>query len=153
MYEHTIRVPFAIRGPGIAANQELGDVVAMVDILPTLLDLAGGAVPPTDKRVDGRSFAPRLQGRSDGVDRTAMMVEFYSLASNPPDEPPCAAGQPVIPGRCFDTRASHSDIGNNTFIGLRIVNSTHDLTYAEYTDVRDLYDFNQVYVQHGGMCA
>ena len=35
VYEHTIRVPFIISGPGIAADRKLDDVVAMVDIAPT----------------------------------------------------------------------------------------------------------------------
>ena len=45
---------------------------------------------------------------------------------------------------CLDMSQSHSDVSNNTFIGLRIVNSTHDLTYAEFTDVRD-WAFDDVY--------
>ena len=48
------------------------------------------------------------------------------------------------PGGCFDLTQSHSDVANNTFIGLRIINSTHDWTYAEYTDVRD-WSFDKVY--------
>eukprot|EP00912_Choanoflagellata_sp_UC4_P001987 UC4_evm1s1277 len=142
MYEHTIRVPFAITGPSIPVGVEVSQVMAMVDIAPTLLEL-GGAKEADFNDMDGRSFAPVLLAREDGVDRTAMMVEFYSLSSNRPDEQACRpAPYNVTP--CLDMRVSHSDIGNNTFIGLRIVNETHDLTYAEYVDVRDFY-FEHVY--------
>ena len=53
-------------------------------------------------------------------------------------------GTGVLQAKCFNVNASHSDVANNTFIGLRIINNTHDLSYAEYTDVRD-WDFTQVY--------
>merc|ERR1711998_521130 len=65
------------------------DVVSMVDITPTLLDLAGIDTAPIG--MDGRSFAPVLLGRSKKP-RTAAMVEFYSLSSNAPDEPACKPG-------------------------------------------------------------
>ena len=39
VYEHTIRVPFIISGPGIAADRKLDDVVAMVDIAPTCVPI------------------------------------------------------------------------------------------------------------------
>ena len=60
IYEHTIRVPFIIAGPGIAANKKLPDVVSMVDVAPTLLELAGAAVPAD---MDGRSFAKAVLGK------------------------------------------------------------------------------------------
>ncbi len=55
-YEEDIRVPFIIRGPGIAAGQELaGYLAGNIDVAPTIADLAG-VVPPNF--VDGRSLAP-----------------------------------------------------------------------------------------------
>ena len=39
VYEHTIRVPFIISGPGVAADHKLPDVVAMVDIAPTCVPI------------------------------------------------------------------------------------------------------------------
>ena len=39
VYEHTIRVPFIISGPGVAADRKLDDVVAMVDIAPTCVPI------------------------------------------------------------------------------------------------------------------
>ena len=98
IYEHTIRVPFIISGPGIAAGRQLPDVVAMVDIGPTILELAGAPVPggsDDEHAMDGRSFAPALlapAGASSSrvARRTTMLVEFYSLSDGSPDTPPCA---------------------------------------------------------------
>ena len=40
-YEFDIRVPFLFRGPGIPANTSSEVPVLMVDVAPTLLDIAG----------------------------------------------------------------------------------------------------------------
>ena len=40
-YEFDIRVPFILRGPGISANTTSDDPVLMVDVAPTLFDIAG----------------------------------------------------------------------------------------------------------------
>ena len=245
IYEHTIRVPFAIRGPNISAGSHVSDVVAMVDVGPTLLELAGVDAVPS---MDGTSFASALVGAHSGAaradTRTVMMVEYFAIENTVLDEQAC---RPTPPGKgpyvakkgrggcppsetlfhgsnftrlreveatctahdcglwvwsrdpkesyhqaffckydtyanvhnanqfplwtvghrrprevhvtsdgdmpsddvdsgvpCLDMSQSHSDVSNNTFIGLRIINSTHDLTYAEYTDVRD-WDFDHVY--------
>ena len=43
-YEFDIRVPFILRGPGVAANTTSDDPVLMVDVAPTLFDIAGIAI-------------------------------------------------------------------------------------------------------------
>ena len=40
-YEFDIRVPFILRGPNIAANTRSEVPILMVDVAPTLLDIAG----------------------------------------------------------------------------------------------------------------
>ena len=64
LYEHTWRVPFIVRGPGIApGSRALGNTYLM-DILPTLCDLA--SLKPADS-MDGRSFKPVLMGEEDTI--------------------------------------------------------------------------------------
>jgi arylsulfatase A-like enzyme/Flp pilus assembly protein TadD len=60
-YQTTLRVPFLARGPGIAAGTRIEPTVHLVDVFPTLLDLAGVAGPP-GAAVSGRSLAPALRG-------------------------------------------------------------------------------------------
>ena len=81
-YETDIRVPFFCRGPGIAPGTQIPQLIANIDIAPTLCDLAGLPVPPL---MDGRSFAPLLRGGPGIVHdnvlskpwRTHFLVEFY----------------------------------------------------------------------------
>jgi len=64
-YQGGIRVPFFMRWPGrIAAGREIPEVVAHIDVLPTLLQ-ACGIDQPASLAVDGRSFLP-LIGRPGG---------------------------------------------------------------------------------------
>ena len=58
-YEFDVRVPFAVVGPGIPAGRVSSALVSHVDLAPTLLDLAGGDVPPA---WDGASFKKELFG-------------------------------------------------------------------------------------------
>jgi len=60
LYEAGIRVPLVARWPGVIQPGRTTDaLVSFVDVLPSLLDLAGVAVPG---ELDGRSLLPLLRG-------------------------------------------------------------------------------------------
>lgn len=62
LYDAGIRVAFIAEWPGVIAPGSRTDaMVSWVDILPTLVELAGGS-PPRD--LDGRSFARVLRGET-----------------------------------------------------------------------------------------
>jgi arylsulfatase A-like enzyme len=54
-YEPSAAVPLLIRGPGLPAGRVSSELVANVDLAPTLLDIAGAQA---GKAVDGRSLLP-----------------------------------------------------------------------------------------------
>ena len=62
LYDAGIRVPLIVSGPGIKPATTTQALVSWIDVLPTLVELAGGT--PPDK-VDGRSFAGVLLGKAD----------------------------------------------------------------------------------------
>lgn len=63
LYDAGIRVPLVIAWSGhIEAGTRTKAMVSWVDLLPTLIDLAGGDVPDN---IDGRSFAGVLTGATD----------------------------------------------------------------------------------------
>ncbi len=78
LYEHTWRVPFLIRGPGISAGQKAEGYIYLLDMLPTLCDLAGIAIPST---VEGLSFRPVLEGRAERIRDTVYGA--YSGGTKP----------------------------------------------------------------------
>jgi len=74
LYEHSWRVPYIVRGPGIAAGSETDALVYLHDTFPTLCDLAGIALPNTIDEDDGRSFRAVLEGDSE-----TAREELYGL--------------------------------------------------------------------------
>jgi len=78
LYEHTWRVPFIVKGPGIKAGKRVEGNIYLLDVLPTLCDLAGIEIPGT---VDGTSFKPVLKGEKSSV--RDVMYGVYSGGSKP----------------------------------------------------------------------
>jgi arylsulfatase A-like enzyme/Tfp pilus assembly protein PilF len=61
VYQTTLRVPFMVRAPGIRPGTRLDSTVRLVDIFPTVLELAGVA-PSPGVALSGRSLAAALRG-------------------------------------------------------------------------------------------
>lgn len=61
LYEHSLRVPYIVRGPGIAAGSRTRANIYLHDTFPTLADLAGLQPPATIDDNDGRSFRNVLE--------------------------------------------------------------------------------------------
>jgi arylsulfatase A-like enzyme len=59
LYEHLVRVPLILSGPGVARARVTAQV-RHIDLLPTIADLAGVPIPTG---VDGRSLRPLMEGR------------------------------------------------------------------------------------------
>ena len=57
-YETSMRVPLMIRVPGVAAGTRTAALTELIDVYPTLCELAGVPVPA---HVQGRSFVPLLK--------------------------------------------------------------------------------------------
>lgn len=77
-YEESIRVPLMIRGPGVAGGVTLDQMVGLVDLAPTILDLAGAPATSVAES-DGRSLVPLLHlGKGEGVPwRESMLIEHF----------------------------------------------------------------------------
>jgi choline-sulfatase len=77
-YQSTLRVPFLVRGPGVAPGTRLATTVRLVDIVPTVLDLLGVAAP-SGARFDGRSLAPALRGEKDSAEPVTYAESLVPL--------------------------------------------------------------------------
>ncbi len=71
-YTEAHELPFAVRGPGVARGRSFDDLVTNTDIAPTVLDMAGLSAPDW---MDGRSFAPFLDGTPPEAWRSSVLIE------------------------------------------------------------------------------
>jgi len=72
-YEPSVRVPMLFAGPGIEAGRRIDTPVSLIDLAPTLLDLAQVNIPDV---MDGQSLAPALHGGT-GDPRDAVFSEYH----------------------------------------------------------------------------
>jgi N-acetylglucosamine-6-sulfatase len=73
-YEESMRIPLIVHCPeAISAGTNLRQIVANIDIAPTVLE-AAGLKPP--EKMDGRSFLPLLIGKSIAW-RDKLLYEYY----------------------------------------------------------------------------
>lgn len=61
MYEHSLRVPFIVAGPGVSRNKKIAAPIYMQDAMPTALEIAGA---PRPEHVFFRSLLPLLRGKA-----------------------------------------------------------------------------------------
>ena len=65
IYEHALRMPLLIRGPGVRAGSATDAMLTNVDFAPTLLEMCGVDPHPA---MQGASFAPILRGDGEPDD-------------------------------------------------------------------------------------
>jgi arylsulfatase A-like enzyme len=69
---YATRIPLMIVGPGLDGGRRVEQPVSMIDVLPTILDLAG---LPQPEVLQGQSLAPLLRGESMEL-RPVVLDEF-----------------------------------------------------------------------------
>jgi arylsulfatase A-like enzyme len=75
LYDHSIRVPLVIAGPGIPAGIQDSAYCYLFDLFPTLCDLAGYRIPPG---LEGISLGSRVYGKSSKT-RDHLFFAYSSL--------------------------------------------------------------------------
>ncbi|MBS7662752.1 choline-sulfatase [Pseudomonas lalucatii] len=79
-FEMAARVPFLVHAPQRFAAHRVSQSVSTMDLLPTLVELAGGSVEP-GLALDGRSLLPHLRGEG-GHDE--VLGEYMAEGSDAP---------------------------------------------------------------------
>ncbi len=72
IYDATVTIPLVMRGPGIAPGARVTSQVGLIDVMPTVLALAGMEIPA---RVGGRDLEPMLRGSAAASDDRVIYVE------------------------------------------------------------------------------
>ncbi len=77
-YEESIRVPLIVTGPGITPGRSINRVAGLVDLTPTLLELAGASARSIEAS-DGRSLVPLLLASdpSSVLWRESILIEHF----------------------------------------------------------------------------
>jgi arylsulfatase A-like enzyme len=73
VYEHSIRVPFVIAGPGIPVNETRNGYIYLMDVFPTLCDYNGLSIPES---VEGISFKKAIE--NPGICTRQMLYAGYA---------------------------------------------------------------------------
>ncbi len=74
LYEHSMRVPLVVAGPGIEHGSS-SELVYLLDLMPTLCELAGTPVPLAH---DGLSLVPALRGQT-GLRRQTLGLAYRDV--------------------------------------------------------------------------
>jgi len=74
-HDSSIHIPMVICGPGFNRSTQINELVSQVDLMPTLLDAAGVAVPST---VQGHSILPLLDRKPWRNEVYFEMAEFVT---------------------------------------------------------------------------
>lgn len=82
LYEHSIKVPLIIKGPGVPQDQVLDAFAYIHDIYPTLAELAG--LPKADN-LDGKSLAPLIMGNQQEI-RNSLFTAYRTTVRAVRDE-------------------------------------------------------------------
>ena len=75
LYDHPMRAPLLLAGPGIPAGRRSEALCYLLDIFPTLGALAG---VPAPEGSEGRSLAPVLAGKT-GTQREAILTAYTKV--------------------------------------------------------------------------
>jgi arylsulfatase len=122
-YEEALRVPLIIKGAGAQAPAESKALISLIDVLPTLADLTGVAVKQT---IEGRSFAPLMNGERSSH-RDFVLAETFKMGG---EENAKEGGSSLAPEAFV--------IGKDS---VNISVRTDNLKYVfRYKDIEELYE-------------
>jgi len=78
LYESSARVPLIVAGPGVQPGRQITAPASLVDIYPTLLDMAGSPAPAG---LDGQSLMPELRGQPSQR-RDWVLSQYHDTTCN-----------------------------------------------------------------------
>lgn len=134
-YDTDIRVPFMVRGPNIKPKSISNAPVLLIDIVPTILDLA---VIQKPANLDGISFKDQLNinERSDGDNfQRQLLIEYWGEGNMDSYNPECGWNSSDMLYGCSAELSCHcEDSRNNTYACLRYLSTQDDYLFCEFND-------------------
>jgi arylsulfatase len=81
VYEESIHVPFYISHPAVKGGTKCHALTSHIDIVPTLLDIAGAPQEASKQSLPGKSLLPLLLGDKKKI-RDSILFTYSGLATN-----------------------------------------------------------------------
>jgi N-acetylglucosamine-6-sulfatase len=130
-FDEDLLVPLVVRGPGVAAGEQIDAPVVNVDLAPTFLDLADAPMP---RQLDGRSLVPLWAG-STAEWRVTSLLEHGTAITQDIAPLPGTLEPPDVPGEVMAAPGWSNE--PSPFVGARSAR----YTYIEYENGdREVYD-------------
>lgn len=107
LYQHTWRVPFIVKGPGIQPGRRVEGNIYLLDVLATLCDLAGITPPETN---EGTSFKPVLTGEKMHI--REVLYGTYAGGAKPGMRTVKQGDWKLIQYESADGKAKHTQLFN-----------------------------------------
>lgn len=121
-FDHDIRVPLVVVGPGVPGGRESSQIAQNTDLAPTFEQLGGAAVPAG---CDGRSLVGLIHGHRGRDWRRAALIEHHGRPTMSPADPDHQVRKAANP---------------TTYEAIR----TENRVYVEYSDgEREYYDLRR----------
>ncbi|KAL5277836.1 GNS family protein [Megaselia abdita] len=133
-YETDIRVPFVIRGPNIGAKQISEAPVSLVDLVPTVKDLAGGMKYGNEDGISIRKFmeSPNVIDKSF---HRQLLIQYWGEGNFKMYEPKCPFTKEDELAGCSKEAGCHcEDSRNNTYACVRHFAYRTNRIYCEFKD-------------------
>ena len=83
LYDHSMRIPLIMRGPGIPAGRQSEALVYLFDLFPTVCQRAGIPLPKSN---EGHSLNPLLNGLTD-MHHRSIFSAYQGVFGHPQDKP------------------------------------------------------------------
>jgi arylsulfatase A-like enzyme len=89
-FDHDVRVPLIVAGPGVPAGTRVGQIASNIDLRPTFQELGGALIGPS---VEGRSLVGFLRGQAPASWREKILIEHRHSNQLPGDPDRQGPGQ------------------------------------------------------------
>ncbi|NLU40992.1 MAG: hypothetical protein GXX08_02165 [Firmicutes bacterium] len=149
LYDPGIKVALIMSGPGLAQGVVYNEMVSNVDLVPTLLELAGLPYPGDQSQLHGRSFCGLLRGQSYTPNGFIFAEKTYHTYYDPMRAIRSDRWKLIANFECAPWQETAPDYQNNAK-GYVEVSKALNVPYdKQYHPPFELYDLeNDPYEQH-----
>ena len=132
-YSTDTNIPLIIRGPGIPIKSLINQPIALIDLMPTILDWA--KVPFDESEYDGKSFMKLLENPDSAMEERQILIEYWGEDSVNDYNPECPwSRNDRLDGCAINSDCKCQDSWNNTYSCVRHLATDINFMFCEFAD-------------------